>query len=161
MPLRQFLHYPQNPKVETSRRYGRVPRKSGKRPGEAGKQNQANALKNLTEAIRANKTEENQFEIPEEEDYEIQLIKKILAALNGKEYKGDGKVREKKPAEDILGLKAAWKSQHHEAQSIEMAGTFHVAGAAQAPRKKRPEMMGGLQFLPPAYGKRLRPAIPS
>lgn len=111
--------------------------------GKQEKQNQANALKNLTEAIRANKTEENQFEIPEEEDYEIQLIKKILAALNGKEYKGDGKVREKKPAEDILGLKAAWKSQHHEAQSIEMAGTFHVAGAAQAPAEEAAGNDGG------------------
>ena len=71
------------------------------------KQRQANALKSLTEAVRASKPEENQFAVPEEEDYEITLIKKILAALNGKEYKGEGKVRVKNPGQDVLGLKAA------------------------------------------------------
>ncbi len=107
------------------------------------KQNQANALKSMAETLRATKPDENQFEIPEEEDYEVQLIKKILAALNGKEYKGDGKVREKKPAEDIMGLKAVWKSRHQEAQNFELAGTFRVAGAARAPEEESTGVDGG------------------
>ena len=92
------------------------------------KQRQANALKSMTEALRATKPDENHFAIPEEEDYEVQLIKKILAALNGKEYKGDGKVRQKTPGEDILGLKAAWQKKHQEAQSFELVDSSNVTG---------------------------------
>lgn len=107
------------------------------------KQRQANALKSLTEAVRASKPEENQFAVPEEEDYEITLIKKILAALNGKEYKGDGKVRVKNPGQDVLGLKAAWQSQHQETQSIDLVGISRPIGTEENAGEAVTESSGG------------------
>ena len=107
------------------------------------KQRQANALKSLTEAVRASKPEENQFAVPEEEDYEITLIKKILAALNGKEYKGDGKVRVKNPGQDVLGLKAAWQSQHQETHSIDLVGISRPTGTEENSGETVTESSGG------------------
>lgn len=92
------------------------------------KERQNNALKSMAQAMQEAQPTEDQFAIPEEENYEIELLKQILAALNGKEYKGDGHVRQKTPGENVLGLRAAWQKKRSESASIELVSHANVAG---------------------------------
>ena len=93
------------------------------------KQRQAKAVKSMAEILKAQKADENSFEIPEEEDYEVQLIRKILAALNGKEYKGDSHRHSKSMGEDVLGLKAAWQAKQRHEENFSLSISIGNGGA--------------------------------
>ena len=86
--------------------------------------------------------------IPEEEDYEIQPIKKILAPLNGKEYKGDGKKAARRSRLKITRPQAKPPgSPSIMKQSRRWCTIPCCRGSSGALRKKRPEMMGIVPFL--------------